>query len=440
MLRKKLTALLACVCILTSLAATSVSAYYTPTSSIATSCNDATWGSVKRVIVPDNNGGFAAWVTNPTQSNGYLPFGTGAFEAGTYSFSFDYLMCSNTTIQVNWANWAAVPLNSTGSTEGIWQHYESPQYTVSNNLTFSMWMVSGTCSVVFDNFKLYKDGQLVASNDYDTAKGLAYDGEKGWGYCPTEWWPTSFAPFYGLPSHDKVRVIKHGDGYAAWLRARSGSDEFWAWYKSVPLESEETYTVSYDYLLGDYYYNARVADYITWKQDWSWVTTDATTGTWQTNTITGITGKSATNMGFKMASGASMMIDNFKITDSSGNVVFEENFDLVPVLNGPDVYEVSEITISQDAGTVTASADIENSLPVDKSATLITAIYDGNTLLDVDLTTADIVCDPTEVNAVTTISHEVATADYVGKTFSAFLWDSLTGMNPLTGAKSVTIE
>lgn len=471
MLRKKLIALFACVCILTSLATTSVSAIAGATTdpaypswvsqgkpwggslpeySVAPS-GVANWGglTVKAAKGPYGTcmrltaNGISNWIFVS-----YSGYPGNVFTVGTdYVASFDYL---RGPYEYYWPN-----IGLKCSIGGVEHRLLTFDGTDSNKWTNHSWefKATATTSPTFtfenDHGDIYIDnvivkekatGNVVYSFDFE----MFPTSQRNWGYNPQRYYETTTYPFYNWPANENIGVVERGTGYAAYIRNTSGYNVFW----NSPaikgnIDSDASYTLSYDYIAcdGDGWPNMKLANAIDWKEGWSGVFTDANKGTWQSYTAT-VTGTQIANgsFGWKFLPGCYVCVDNLKITDSQGKVVAEETFDLVPGLNGPNEFKGGEITITQADSKAKATVDVTNSYYDTRSATFITAIYDGNTLINIDLTTADIVGDPTKVNAVTTISHEMKTAGYTGKTLSAFLWDSVSGMNPLTGAKSVIIE
>ncbi len=482
MLMKRLTALLACVCILASFAATSVSAAATTSPAYPSWVTSGTpWGGnlPEYSVAPagvTNWGGLTAKAAKGQDGNclrityngggnwlflSYLAYPGNVFAEDTeYVASFDYL---RGPYEYYWPNNIGLKIAIGGvehrltAFEGTdwkqWTNY-SWEFTAKTATSPTITLENNHGDLYIDNLivKEKATGNVVYSFNFD----MLPTSHGNWGYNPKRYAETTLVPFYNWPTNANVGVIERGTGYAAYVRnagvedVNDNGEIFWsssdltAKMRNLAV-STDSYTVSYDYIAcdGNGWPNLYVANSIDWREYsvWTPVTTNSNNGVWQTytNTVTGAQLASGT-FGFKFLKGCRICVDNLKVTDSQGNVVVEETFDLVPAWNGPNEYFVDEIAVAQTGSDIEASVDVTNSYYDTRSATLITAIYEGSELLDVDITTTDVVGDPTEVNAVTTISHEMDVTDYKGMTFSAFLWDSLAGMKPLTGAQSVTIE
>lgn len=479
MLMKKLTSLLAAACMLTSVAATSVSAADTTESPLCPSWVDSSstkgwgnnlpeysfapaditnWGGLTVRAAKGKNGNCLRLIANGLGNwifLGHNGYPSNVFTVGTeYVASFDYLRGPYEYY------WPKIDLKigaGGGSTDHVLSTFEgsdwkewtthtwefTAQAATSPTLTFN----NSHGDIYIDNFiiKEKATGKVVFEHNFD----MMPTSQSNWGYNPKKYAETSVAAFCNWPVNDYIGVVEHGDGYAAYIRNSSGENVFWnssalnEKMRAAVTDETASYTLSYDYIAcdGNGWPNLHLATAIDWDESWSGITTDSDKGTWQTytKTVTGAQIKSG-HFGWKFLDGCKVCVDNLKLTDASGNVIAEEKFDLVPIWNGPNELKVGEITLSQANGEAKAEVSVTNTYNVTKKVSLVTAVYDGTELVDVDVTTSDVAGDPTETNATTKLSHEISTTGLTGKTFSAFLWDSLSGMKALTDAKSITIE
>ena len=146
---------------------------------------------------------------------------------------------------------------------------------------------------------------------------------------------------------------------------------------------------------------------------------------------------------FKPNDDCSVMLDNFTVKDSEGNVVWSDDFENVKALSWVK-QEISGIDMEVADEEVTVTAEAINTTMNNLPFTFITCVYDENGVLEEIRSTVSgiIPSRPTPANVTnkTTVSVTENVSGDAGKTFKAFIWNSVGELKPLTEAESVVIK
>lgn len=473
MLKKRIVSLFASVCILVG-SAVSVSAISATTD--PSEGNDSSpWGAClpqysNAPVDVTNWGGHTVAAAKRDDGNGnclrvqnsgannWVFLGHGAypaniFTAGTeYTISFEYLPGPygffwpevNLTITVGGTEVKMTNMDAPGSK--TWKTY-SADVTATNAISPTLKLVKDKADIYIDNIvvKEKATGNVVYSHNFDMLK----TSQAGWWYDPGKYAETEAVQFYNWPANPYVGIIEHGDGYAAYFR-NGGVESHWsnsALTAAASALPAGNYKVMFDYIFCDAnsYDMPGIAERITWKENWTPVTTGAGDGVWQTYSadFTKASDAQGLSVGWKLVGSgksAKVCVDNYRIVDSDGKVVLQENFDCVPAWNALNEFSAAPITIAQQDGKIKASVDVTNSCTDTKKVYLIMAVYSSDTLENAEIVSSDVVGDPTGTNAVTTVSHEISADGATGKVIRAFLWNGLDSLTPLAQKAELTAD
>ncbi|MBQ2615062.1 MAG: hypothetical protein IJB80_07060 [Clostridia bacterium] len=179
----------------------------------------------------------------------------------------------------------------------------------------------------------------------------------------------------------------------------------------------------------------------SWK-DWGGTGVGNTAeGEWEEMTITEacVGGPKIVQIILEGTTGVDMYIDNMVLTDSTGNVVWSEDFETATTgvetsaikLFDEDMKEITELSSSLDGKTVTGAVAVTNYDKAGLTGQLLIAIYDGYELKE--LIMSDQMDILTTGTGTTLVTKEFTMPAYKSTyKIKAFIWDSVEGMNPLS--------
>ena len=325
-----------------------------------------------------------------------------------------------------------------------WKTFSSDFTATNQNVSPKLQLTTSGADIYLDDLVITEKstGNVVFYQSFDKLRTV----QSNWGYEPSPPWyaETKAVPFYGIPGDDIIGVIDRGDsnGYAAYIRNTKGYEVSWrfsdmeAIVRALPAGT--SCKVKYDYVYCDAPDSSTVylADRMSWTE---YATYQNSSNTWHTVEYT-FSSASDTQCGFKIKSSCRMCVDNLTVTVGD-NVIAKKDFNVVPLLAGPNQFIVEPATLSQSSSTMTVSAKVTNSYTEAKNLLFITAIYSGDDLEGFEYTQPSIAGDARGINHTTTVSKTVNVSGKTGKTFKAFLWDDFEHITALANhAVTKTIE
>lgn len=495
MLMKKLTALLATACMLTSVAATSVSAANGVT--LQNPVDDAwgyngylseklpygvvNWGGGTLHTVSDGNGGYALrisgtgadWIclTTPYSSLPEVAQGTKltvSFDTvgGPKQNDWDGKMGSTSDIDLmlhfaffnEYAD-PSVPLGSIGKDK--WTTW-TKDITVSGSGQRNITVQAKNADAIIDNLKVVnKDtGEVIYFNDFNKVAPTSSNsalGVNGWGWT-TNIWNLEADPFpnWTLNSYTGGAVVvadNGSNGYAMGATVLTADANPQIRATGISPLPADTYTVEAWIKFGGSNGWPNETKMQVVGGAWPVLVRDDTENKHQNSDGSFMHAKATVTVGdnwtpaIQLLGDCAVFIDEFKITNNNGDVVFYDDFEYVPGLSWRGINVTSDLKLTADASKVEATAGVTNLSGAKLPATLIMCAYDadGNLESVESVVTSEIAqSDVSVTNPKTNETLLTATAADVselsGKTVTAFLWDSFSGMKALTDAKSITIE
>lgn len=411
-------------------------------------------------VIPDGNGGYAMWI----KSSGKCTIRHSSLKglpADTYTISGDVKLGGSNgwpsmriADNISWAQWEAKGKYNT-DTNSEWGTFEK---TVTASSTWNPFFeIQPSASTMIDNFKITNSsGDVVFEDDFDTVSVFTVPqipSTTSWGYTPAYYWDTTYTAFANWTTsvdRHNVRVIEGKDGgFAMWIKSNTGDGYSTVNAKGCPALQPGTYTLTADAKLGgaSKYPSTLLQETKGWTAadvENQAIASSADKNAWSKATWTITVAEGGTYVpAFKPNDDCSVMLDNFTVTDSEGNVVWSDDFENVKALSWVK-QEISGIDLEVEGEEVTVTAEGINTTMNNLPFTLITCVYDENGVLEEIRSTVSgvIPSRPTPVNATnkTTVSVTENVAGDAGKTFKAFIWDNMGGLKPLAEAESVVIK